>query len=134
MQRNFDTLHRREMLAAGGLAASFALFSEATAQTNPAGSVADRTTRIRLTNVIPTSFGAKTVVKLETNLGVTGCGEVSQLPPATAKPLIQSMFQVIQDENPTRIEHLWQKLFRAHRDFRGGPFMMHTIAGFDMAL
>src|SRR5262249_32287486 len=30
--------------------------------------------------------------------------------------------------------YLWQKLYRAHRDIRGGPFMCHTIAGIDMAL
>ena len=32
------------------------------------------------------------------------------------------------------IEHLWQKLYRAHRDMRGGPFMTHVISAIDMAL
>jgi galactonate dehydratase len=41
---------------------------------------------------------------------------------------------LLKDENPTRIEHLWQKLYRAHRDIRGGPFMVHVIAGIDIAL
>jgi galactonate dehydratase len=44
------------------------------------------------------------------------------------------VFDLIRDENPTRIEYLWQKIYRAHRDLRGGPFMLHTIAGIDMAL
>ena len=44
------------------------------------------------------------------------------------------MFELLDGENPTRVEHLWQKLYRAHRDMRGGPFMCHTIAGIDMAL
>ena len=48
--------------------------------------------------------------------------------------LAQSLFELLDGENPTRIEYLWQKLYRAHRDMRGGPFMVHTISGIDMAL
>src|SRR5262249_24228148 len=65
---------------------------------------------------------------------VTGWGEISALEPATAEALARSLFELLDGENPTRIEYLWQKLFRAHRDMRGGPFMVHTIAGLDMAL
>src|SRR5262249_26600333 len=48
--------------------------------------------------------------------------------------LAQAFFELLDRENPTRIEFLWQKMYRAHRDMRGGPFMVHTIAGIDMAL
>ena len=48
--------------------------------------------------------------------------------------LVQSLFELIEGENPTRIEHLWQKLYRAHRDMRGGALMVHTIAAIDIAL
>src|SRR5262249_23515094 len=44
------------------------------------------------------------------------------------------LFELLDGENPTRIEHLWQKLFRAHRDMRGGAIMVHTIAAIDIAL
>ena len=37
-------------------------------------------------------------------------------------------------ENPTRIEHHWQRLFRAHRNLRGGGLMVHCISSIDMAL
>ena len=47
---------------------------------------------------------------------------------------MQSLFEFIDGENPTRIEHIWQKLFRAHRDMRGGALMVHTIAAIDIAL
>jgi galactonate dehydratase len=73
-------------------------------------------------------------VQLESNLKVTGWGEISALEPRTANALVQSLFDLLKGENPTRIEYLWQKLYRAHRDIRGGPFMVHTIAGLDMAL
>ena len=73
-------------------------------------------------------------MKIQTNHGVTGWGEIDQLEPKVAAVLARSMFELLDGENPTRVEHLWQKLYRAHRDMRGGPFMVHTIAGIDMAL
>ena len=48
--------------------------------------------------------------------------------------LILVLFALLDGENPTRIEHLWQKIFRSHRDIRGGPFLIHTLAAIDMAL
>lgn len=65
---------------------------------------------------------------------MTGWGEIDQLEPNVAIALAKALFELLDGENPTRIEHLWQKLYRAHRDMRGGPFMVHTIAGIDMAL
>jgi len=79
-------------------------------------------------------MGAKTYIKIDTNHGISGWGEISQLEPKTAGALVTSMFELIDGENPTRIEYLWQKIYRAHRDLRGGPFMIHTLAGIDMAL
>ena len=101
---------------------------------NPAAQVADRSSSIRITRLTATPIGAKVFVKIETNHGITGWGEIDQLEPRVAATLAQSMFELLDGENPTRIEHLWQKLFRSHRDMRGGPFMVHTIAGIDMAL
>src|SRR6185369_15601198 len=46
----------------------------------------------------------------------------------------ESLFELLDGENPTRIEHLWQKVYRSHRDMRGGPFMTHTLSAIDMAL
>jgi galactonate dehydratase len=71
---------------------------------------------------------------LQTSHKITGWGEVSALMPTAAEELTKSLFELLDGENPTRIEFLWQKLFRAHRDIRGGPFMCHTLAGLDMAL
>jgi galactonate dehydratase len=125
---------RREVLgAAGALAAGGLLLAEAVAD-NPAAEVADRGSTIRITGLRPHLVGSKVYVQIETNHKVTGWGEVSALEPNTAKALVQSLFELLDGENPTRIEYLWQKLYRAHRDIRGGPFMVHTIAGLDMAL
>ncbi|HND52645.1 MAG TPA: mandelate racemase/muconate lactonizing enzyme family protein [Pirellulaceae bacterium] len=96
--------------------------------------VADRTSTIKLTKLTATPVGKKVFLKLETNHGVTGWGEIDQLEMQTAATLARSLFELLDGENPTRIEHLWQKIYRSHRDMRGGPFMTHTLAGIDMAL
>ena len=62
----------------------------------------------------------------ETNHGVTGWGEIDQFEPYVAAALAKSLFEWIDGENPTRIEHLWQKIYQSHRDMRGGLFMTHT--------
>jgi galactonate dehydratase len=59
---------------------------------------------------------------------------VTGLEPKVACALAHSLFELLDGENPTRVEHLWQKLYRSHRDMRGGPFMTHTISAIDMAL
>lgn len=122
---------------AGGTAtlAGGAMLSEMVlAQDNPAAQVADRTTTIKLTKLTATPVGRKVFLKLETNHGVTGWGEIDQLETQVAATLARSLFELLENENPTRIEHLWQKVYRSHRDMRGGPFMTHTLAGIDMAL
>jgi len=123
---------RRTAMAAFG--ALGALGGSVSAQDNPAAQVADRTSSIKITRLTAVPVGPKVFVKIETNHGVTGWGEIDQLEPKAAAELARSLFELLDGENPTRIEHLWQKLYRSHRDMRGGPFMVHTIAGIDMAL
>jgi galactonate dehydratase len=101
---------------------------------NPAADVGDRTTSLRITSLTPTIVASKVFIKVETNHGVTGWGEIDQLEKQAAAVLVKSLFELLDGENPTRIEYLWQKIFRSHRDMRGGPFMTHTLAGIDMAL
>jgi galactonate dehydratase len=117
-------------LAAGGLF----LAESVKAQDNPAGQVQDRTTSIRISSLKGIVIGPKAYLKVETNLKVTGWGEITGLDPKVGVALAESLFELLNGENPTRIEHLWQKLYRAHRDMRGGPFMTHTISAIDMAL
>ncbi len=101
---------------------------------NPAANVADTGSTIRINRMRTHLVGHKVYVQIETNRNVTGWGEISALEPRTANLLAQSLYELLDGENPTRIEHLWQKLYRSHRDMRGGAFMVHTIAGIDMAL
>src|SRR5262245_15955219 len=130
----FTTL--REMFGSfGALAAGQVLLSEAVGQDrNPAANVADKSSSIKITKTRATWVGPAVYVRIETNHGVVGWGEIKGVDPRVSKPLAESLFELIDGENPTRIEHIWQKLYRAHRDIRGGPFMIHTMAGIDIAL
>src|SRR5665213_949825 len=127
---------RREMLAtAGAIATGNALLADAVgADRNAAARVGDRSSTIRITRLRATWVNPCVFVKIETNHGVVGWGDIKGVDPRVSKPLVEALFELIDGENPTRIEHLWQMIFRAHRDIRGGPFLIHTLAGIDMAL
>jgi galactonate dehydratase len=127
---------RREWLASvSAVAGGMALLNDAVPQDkNPAAQVADSAANLRITGLRTHLVQHKVYVEIETSAKITGWGEVSALVPTAAEALAKSLFELLDGENPTRIEHLWQKLYRAHRDMRGGPFMVHTIAGIDMAL
>lgn len=101
---------------------------------NPAAQVEDRASTIRITGMKTWWVGPVVYLKIETNLGISGWGDLKGVDPRPARVLAQSLFELIDGENPTRIEYIWQKLFRAHRDMRGGALMVHTIAAIDIAL
>jgi galactonate dehydratase len=131
-----NPLGRRELLSSLGAAAAGGMFlSSAIGQeNNPAANVADRTSSIKITKLNTTRFAGKAFIKIGTNHGISGWGELTGTEPHVASTLAHSLFELLEGENPTRIEYLWQKLYRSHRDIRGGPFMVHTIAAIDMAL
>ncbi len=129
-------LSRRDLLESAGLVAAGGILlagAEARAA-DPAANVADRASAIKITSLRATPVGPKAYIKIETNHKITGWGEITGSEPKVASVLAQSLFELLDGENPTRIEYLWQKLYRSHRDIRGGPFMVHTMSGIDMAL
>ena len=96
--------------------------------------VEDRASSIRLTGMKTYWVGPVVYLKLETNHGIVGWGDIKGVDPRVSRVLAESLFELIDGENPTRIEYLWQKVYRAHRDMRGGAFMVHTLAAIDIAL
>ena len=94
----------------------------------------DRGASVRVTALHAIPVGRKGYVKLETSEGITGWGEINNMDTRVACALAESMAEMIVGENPTRTEHLWQRMFRSHRNLRNGGFMAHTIAAIDMAL
>ena len=134
-KKESNLVNRRSILSSVGFAAgTMLLHDHVSAQENPANDVGDRTTSIRITAVKPTIFRDRVYLKIETNLGIFGWGEIKGVVPSVAAALATSMASLIEGINPTRIEHIWQLLYRAERNQRGGAFMVHCIAGIDMAL
>jgi galactonate dehydratase len=126
--------NRRQMLAVAGAAAAVGMAAEVLAADAPGKNAEDKASGIRITALHASPVGPKAFVKIETNYKITGWGEVTGLEPKVGSALAESLFELLDGENPTRVEHLWQKLFRSHRDMRGGPFMTHTLSAIDMAL
>jgi len=130
---------RRGMLKSIGLAgvaaASGMLLPRiARAEDNPAAQVADGGSTIRITELAATVAAGRAYVRIQTNHKIAGWGEIKGVEPNVAATLARSLYELLDGENPTRIEHIWQKLYRSHRNMRGGPIMIHTISGIDMAL
>lgn len=131
------TSSRRDLLTGLGAAAfgSMLLQDAMGQERNPAAQVEDRASSIRIKALRTWRLSnGKLFLRIETNHGIHGWGEITALEPVTAGVLAHRLFELLDGENPTRIEYLWQKLYRAHRDIRGGAFMTHVIAAFDMAL
>ncbi len=123
---------RRNLLASAGvLAAGEALLRGVE---SPAKAVEDRGTGIKITALRGFRVGTKAYLRVDTNRQVSGWGEVTGLEPDIAVALAHSLFELLDGENPTRIEHLWQKVYRSHRDMRGGSFVTHVLSAIDMAL
>lgn len=129
-----DPTRRHFVASATALVAAGALLNDAIADDNPAANIQDRITTLKITALTTFPIGNKTLIRIDTNHSISGYGEISQLPPKVAVPLAESIYDLLDGENPTRIEYLWQKIYRAHRDFRGGAFMVHTLSAIDMAL
>jgi galactonate dehydratase len=129
-------LARRGMFhSLGAAAAGFTLANHAVAAEDAAGAqVVDRSSSIRITGLKTYWLGPVVFVKIETNHGIAGWGEVKGTDPRVGKVCVESLFELVDGENPTRIEHLWQRMFRAHRNIRGGAILIHAMAAIDVAL
>src|SRR6185295_8244769 len=96
--------------------------------------VEDRGSAIKINKLKAFVVGAKAYIKIETSMNVFGWGEVTGLEPKVSCALAESLYELLDGENPTRVEHLWQKIYRSHRDMLSGPFMTHVLSAIDMAL
>src|SRR5262245_19131480 len=118
MDQQATELDRREALGAVAAGASLEVLGAV------APAVADRSSTIKITALRGFVVVPKAYLRIETNHRVFGWGEVTGLDPRVSVALAESLFQLLDGENPTRIEHLWQKIYRSHRYMRGGPFMV----------
>ena len=133
---NSSPLPRRQLLGSLGLVTAGAgvLQEFSAASENPVVAPTDRHSTLRIRALHPHICRDRVYVKIETNTDLFGWGEIKGVVPSVAAALATEMFALLDNQNPTRIEHIWQTLYRAERNQRGGAFMVHCIAGIDMAL
>jgi galactonate dehydratase len=128
-----DSPDRRDLLGAAGVAAAALVLDHLHAE-GPGAKAEDRASAIKITALKGFVVGPKAYIRIETSHKVVGWGEVTGCEPKVAVVLAESLFELLDKENPTRVEHLWQKIYRAHRDMRGGAILTHVLSGIDMAL
>ncbi|GAA4006660.1 galactonate dehydratase [Deinococcus rubellus] len=73
-------------------------------------------------------------LKVTTEQGVEGWGEpIVEGRAATVKAAVEELAEYLIGKDPSRIEDLWQTLYRGGF-YRGGPILMSAISGIEMAL
>ena len=73
-------------------------------------------------------------VRVHTDDGLIGTGEGTLEGRArTQIAAITELNDFVRGEDPLRIEHIWQTVYR-HSFYRGGPVMMSALSGLDQAL
>ena len=131
---NVRSSRRNFFGAVGWAAVGMGIAHDVLGAENPGALVADKASAIRIKSLKAVPVKGNLYIKIDTNQGIFGWGETAGVEPNVAAELARSLFELLKDENPTRIEYLWQKLYRSHRDIRGGPFMVHVISAIDAAL
>lgn len=72
--------------------------------------------------------------KVVTDTGIVGWGESTlEGHASTQVAAVGELARILIGEDPLRIEHLWQSMYRAGF-YRGGPVLMSALSGVDMAL
>ena len=129
-------MDRRSFLTKTGLAAASTPFWWGLA---PEEAVAGLPSGIRITDmktwIVHTRGTNRVYVKLYTNEGVTGLGEgLLYHKEHTLQAAIEDYRDMIVGQNPTRIEYLWQMMYRWPR-WRGvGPVLNASLSAVDIAL
>ena len=73
-------------------------------------------------------------LRLETDTGLVGWGEpVVEGRAETVKAAVQELMDYVMGQDPSRIEDLWQVMYRGGF-YRGGPILTSAISGIDQAL
>lgn len=73
-------------------------------------------------------------VRILTDEGIIGIGEATvEWHTSSVVAAVDEIGELLIGEDPSRIEHIWQKMYRGRR-FRGGPVVMSAISGLEVAL
>lgn len=91
-------------------------------------------TDVRITGLKTFRIDDEVYLKVFTDQGVVGEGHTTvHRKAATCEAAVRDLERVIVGQDPTRIEYLWQAMYRWPR-WRGGPILNAAISGVDLAL
>ena len=124
-------MNRRQFLKSASLAVGGAPFW---AGILPGNLEAKLPTAIKITDLKSMIVEDEVYLKIFTNQDVVGEGHTTVHRKAlTCKAAVDDLKQVLVGRDPTRIEFLWQAMYRWPR-WRGGPILNAAISGVDLAL
>jgi galactonate dehydratase len=90
--------------------------------------------KMKITHVETIATGRDIYVKIETDAGITGYGDATNhFLPHSVIGMLKDLRPYLLNEDPQRIEYLWQSCYR-RRFQRGGPATGSALAGIDQAL
>lgn len=96
--------------------------------------------RVPLTASKPEPVGAETsshhtLVRVHTDEGVTGIGEVFRFAPQTVAAFVREMLEpLLVGQDPSTIETLWDRMYRTTYRYGRMGLVMHAISGVELAL
>lgn len=90
--------------------------------------------QLRITDILTYNTGRLYVRITTDNRDIEGFGEINYGDSDIASTIINTYKPLLLNTDPTRIEYLWQLMYRAHRNLRNGSTLIAAFAGIDMAL
>ena len=123
-------MKRRSFLQSAGLAGAAAFTAESRAPASPPPAMAMKITRVRFYHNpnSPAHFNQSFhIVTVETDQGITGVGE------GGSKDTIEQCAAMIIGEDPSRIDHLWQMMYRGYF-YPAGREKLDALGAIDLAL
>ncbi len=129
------TTRRRMLTGCTGAGLLWAAGSQAKGQNRNASSAPERKIpRMKITRVDPILTGRDVFVRIETDAGIVGYGDATNhFIPYSVAGMLKDIIPYLLNEDPQRIEYLWQVCFR-RRFYRGGPATGAALSGIDQAL
>jgi galactonate dehydratase len=124
-------MKRRDFMRTAGVAAAAAPFWMGLIPEELSAKIPDG---VKITDLKTIIVEDEVYLKIFTNVGVIGEGQASvHRKSPTCEAAVNDLARVIVGKDPTRIEWLWQAMYRWPR-WRGGPVLQAAISGVDLAL
>jgi galactonate dehydratase len=94
---------------------------------------------MKITRIEPVLYdagrcGVWSLVRVETDAGVTGIGEASTTEPFMAAAVVARLAEIVIGRDPARIQAIWQDAYSHYYNVRGGNLYLAALSGIEQAL